>query len=111
MVISLIGWRAMDILRGPEMYISEQDFAYILKLTCMYNEQQRFRFKELMFELLELNGCEDLKVLYVTYKELVCFQPEAEVITRPIIDEVHRKVQKYASLHTTDGGQNLWRLH
>jgi len=101
----------MDFLRGPKMYISEQDFAYILKLTCMYNEQQRFRFKELMFELLELNGCEDLKVLFVAYKELVSFQPDSEVITRPMIDEVHTKVQQQAFLNPNEAGQSFWRLH
>lgn len=93
------------------MYISEQDFAYIQKLTRMYNKQQRFRFKELMFELLELNGCMDLKVLLITFKELVSFQPDSEVITRPMIDEVHRKVQQHAFLNPNEAGQSFWRLH
>lgn len=101
-----------EILTEGQLYITEDDFEYIQELTRDYDERQRLRFKELMLELLESNGCLDLKVLLVTYKELACFQSDTEVITRPMIDEVHRKVQKHAFLHTDDeGGQNFWRLH
>lgn len=93
------------------MYITEEDFDYIQELTKDYDERQRFRFRELMFELLKSNGCLDLKVLLVTYEELVCFQPDTEVITRPMIDEVHRKAQKHALLNTDENGKSFWRLH
>ncbi len=93
------------------MYITEDDFDYILELVREYDELQRFRFKELMFELLKNNGCMDLKVLLVTFKELVSFQPDYEVINRPMIDEVHRKVQQHAFLNTNEAGQSFWRLH
>lgn len=93
------------------MYITEEDFEYIQELARKYDERQRFRFKELMLELLENNGCMDLKVMLVTFKELVSFQPDSEVITRSMIDEAHKRVQQHAFLNTNEAGQSFWRLH
>lgn len=76
------------------MYMSEENFQYLENLTRRYAEEQRKQYKEIMFRLLEEQGCSDLSILMVMCREAVMHMPFPDVITKRMIKRVHRAVTR-----------------